>query len=64
MKDLNIFTEDMSKPGCVPTGDFVKIVRDANSGLSQTYECGIGASDMQISKDSSFVKKNISKSRE
>jgi hypothetical protein len=64
MKDMNIFTEDMSKPACVPTGDFVKIVKDPNNGLNQTYECGIGKIDSQISRDNSFVRKNISKSKE
>jgi hypothetical protein len=64
LKDMNLFTEDMSKPACMPMGDFVKIVKDPNNGLSQTYESGIGKIDSQISKDNSFVRKNISKNRE
>ena len=63
LKDLNIFSEDMSKPGCVPLGDFVKIVKDPNMALGQTYESGIGVIDKQISKDNSFVRKNVSKSK-
>ena len=62
--DMSLFTEDMSKPGYMPMGDYVKIVKDPSSGINETYKSGIGVYDKKMSRDTSFVKKHIGADKE